>query len=155
MPLTSGAARARYRLQLFIIALIRTQACTFELTGKSRMSIIIFTLTLSYTQEAERRPQVPGPSATGLLESPSRAGHRRTVSDPRVFRSSRPRSGQVRNAAPGRNRGAAGEPVGSRFRILTAFLLPGSGDFPARRPSGADGPEAGTQASSQAHRRGA
>ena len=53
--------------------------------------------------------EVPGPSATGLLEPTSRTGHRRTVSDPRILRSSRSGSGQIRNAAPSRNRGAAGE----------------------------------------------
>ena len=64
------------------------------LTERSIRSIIIFTHASSYAQETAPRPQVPGPSATGLLESSSRTGHRRTVSDPRVFRSSRPDSGR-------------------------------------------------------------
>ena len=103
----------------------------------------------SYAQETASRPQVPGPSATGLSESSSRTGHRRTVSDPRIFRSSRPRSGQVRNAAPGRNRGSAGEPIRGRLWVLPALLLPGAGHFSTGRPAGADAPEAGPK---QAHK---
>src|ERR1035438_4768197 len=108
----------------------------------------------SYPPGCSRQPR--GMDAeSGASIAPSRAGQRRTVSGPRVFRSARPRSSQVRNAAPGRSRGTAGEPIGSRIRVLTTFLLPGAGDFPAGRPAGADAPEAGAQASSQAHRRGA
>src|SRR5713101_1717006 len=125
------------------------------LTERGVWTIIMFTHAAFYAQETEPPPQNPGASATGLLKSPSRAGLRRTVSDARVFRSPRPRSGHVRNAAPGRNRGTAGEPVGSRFRVLTPLFLPGARDFPTGRPAGADAPEAGAQASSQAHRRGA
>jgi len=125
------------------------------LTEGSMWSIIIFTVKRSYAQETAARSQVPGPSATGLLESASPTGHRRIVSDTRVFRSSRSRSGQVRNAAPGRNRGTAGEPIGRRLRVLPAFLLPGAGEFPTGRPAGIAAPEAGAQTSSQALRRGA
>jgi hypothetical protein len=126
-----------------------------SLTEGSMWSIIMLTVTRSYAQETAARSQVPGPSATRLLESASPTGHRRTVSDTRVFRSSRSRSGQVRNAAPGPNRGTAGEPIGRRLRVLPAFLLPGAGEFPTARPAGIAAPEAGAQTSSQALRRGA
>ena len=62
----------------------------FGLTVKSMWIIIIFTYSSSYAQETAARPQDPGPSATGLLESSSRTGHRRTVPDQRIFQSSRP-----------------------------------------------------------------
>jgi len=125
------------------------------LTEKSDWNIIIFTQTSSNAQETAARPQVPVPSATRLLESSFRRGHRRTVPEPRVFRSPRPCSGQVRNAAPSRNRGSAGEPVSRRLWVLPTVLLPGAGEFSTGRPAGVDAPEARSQESSQAYRRGA
>src|SRR5262245_28755509 len=125
------------------------------LTERSEWNIIIFTHTNSYAQETDPRPQVPGPSATRLLESSCRRGHRRTVPESRVFRSPRPCSGQVRNAAPSRNRGSAGEPIRRRLWVLPALLLPGAGEFSAGWLAGVDAPEARSQESSQAYRRGA
>src|SRR5260370_29834635 len=91
------------------------------LTARAYWSIIIFTHT-SHAQEAETRSQVSGSAATGLLEPPSRTGHRRTVSDSRVLRSPRPGSGEARNAAPGANRGNAGQPIGRHLRLFGALL---------------------------------
>src|ERR1035438_6090431 len=155
MPLGPGIASLGLDKLSCITSVIAHSCLRWGLTMKNDWSIIIFTFTISYAQETTPRPQVAGPSATGLLESASRTGQRRTVPDPRVFRSPRPRSGQVRNAAPGRNRGPAGEPISSRLRLLPALLLPGAGRLPTGRPAGANAPEAGTQASTQAHRRSA
>jgi hypothetical protein len=125
------------------------------LTERNSRSIIIFTYKTSYAQEIAARPQDHGPSATALLESSSRTGHRRTVSDSRVLRCPRPCSGQVRNGAPGRSRGSAGEPIGSRLWVLPALVLPGASKLPTGWPAGSNAPEAGPQTSSQAYRRGA
>ena len=133
---------------------MKAHACV-RLTVKRMLSIIIFTHKRFYAQETASRPQVPGAPATGMPESSSRTGLRRTVSDPRVFRCARPRSGQVRNAAPGRDRRTAGEPISSRFWVFPALFLPSADEFPTGRPTGADAAKAGAQASSQAQRRGA
>lgn len=147
-------ARGSSALKLVPIGNSSYAGQSLGLTEKSERNIIIFTQTSSYAQETATRSQVPVPSATRLLESSFRRGHRRTVPEPRVFRSPRPCSGQVRNAAPGRNRGTAGEPIGSRLRVFQALLLPGAGEFSTGRPAGVDAPEAGSQESSQAYRRG-
>src|SRR5580704_10262177 len=87
-----------------------------ELTAILLCLIIKFTKTrwnLPHGQETQTRPQGSGASSTG---------HRRIVSDQRVFRCPRSRPGQVRDAAPCRERRTAGKPGGGRLRILTALL---------------------------------
>src|SRR5215831_2487402 len=127
------------------------------LTVAANWSIIMFTYRRrsSHAQETHPRSQAAGPSPTGHFASPSRTSHRRTVPDQRVFRCPRPGSGQVRDAAPRPERWAASKPRGCRLRVLAALLLPGAGDFPARRPAGADPAQTRAQASSQAHGRSA
>jgi hypothetical protein len=66
-------------------------------------------------QETNPRSQNPGTPARVLLAPPSRAGHRRTVSDSRVFRSPKPGSGQVRDATPGAKRRTSSEQSASHF----------------------------------------
>src|SRR5207245_10134495 len=122
------------------------------------MIIIIFTNQLAWWncdphgQETNPRSQNPGAPARGLLASPSRASHRRTVFGARVFRSSRPGSGQVRDAPPRAKRGTSGEPVGSPLRLLASLVLPSAGCIPAGRSAGTNATEAGAEKSAQAHR---
>src|ERR1035438_4599874 len=125
------------------------------------MSIIILTKQLAWWnrdphgQETNPRSQNSGTPARGLFAPPSRAGHRRTVLDSRVFRSARPGSGQVRDATPGAKRGTSGEPVGSPLRLLPSLVLPSAGCVPAGRPAGIDATEARAEESAQTHRRSA
>ena len=109
----------------------------------------------AYGQETKPRSQVPCPPARGLLASPSRASHRRTVFNSRIFRSSRPGSGQVRDATPGAKRGTGCEPVGSPLRLLASLVLSNTGCVPTGRSAGTDATEAGAEKSAQAHRRSA
>src|ERR1039458_5037157 len=128
-----------------------------RLTCNVYVIIIIFTVTLRirplYGQETHPRSQGSRPSPTGLFEFSPRASHRRTVLDQRFLRCPRSRPGQIRDAAPGRERGPADKPGGGGLRVLAALLLPGAGYFPAGRPAGADATQARPQGSSQAHRR--
>src|SRR5208282_4828477 len=125
------------------------------------MIIIIFTTQRvcrncnPHGQETNPRSQNPGTPARVLLAPPSRAGHRRTVSDSRVFRSPRPGSGQVRDATPGAKRRTSGEPVSSPLRLLASLVLPSAGGVRAGRSAGTHATEAGTEKSVQAHRRSA
>src|SRR5215469_6137439 len=104
-------------------------------------------------QETNPRSQDPCAPAGGLLTPSSRAGYRRIVFDPGVFRSARPGPGQVRDATPGAKRGTNGEPSGSQFWLLASLVLSRPGRLPARRSAGLDGAEARTKASPQTHRR--
>ncbi len=140
-------------------------ACVFrataELTAGPYKSIIMLTQQPAYWhraahgQETKPRSQVPCTPARGLLASPSRASHRRTVFNSRIFRSSRPGSGQVRDAAPGAKRGTGCEPVGSPLRLLASLVLSSAGCVPTGRSAGTDATEAGAEKSAQAHRRSA
>src|SRR5438132_7097455 len=125
------------------------------------MIIIIFTSQLAWWnrdphgQETNPRSQNQGTPARGLLASPSRAGHGGTVFDTRVFRSSRPGSGQVRDAPPRAKRRTSGEPVGSPLRLLASLVLSSAGCVRAGRSAGTNATEAGAEKSPQAHRRSA
>jgi hypothetical protein len=105
--------------------------------------------------ETKVRSQVASASRTRFVEPPIPPGHRRTVSDSRVFRSSRFGTSQIRDAAPSSNRGTAGQPIGECLRVLAPFLLPSAGGLPAGRTPGAHAAEARTEAGTQAHRRSA
>src|SRR5260370_9914893 len=91
------------------------------LTARAYWSIIIFTHT-SHAQEAETRSQGSGSAATGLLEPPSRTGHRQTVSDSRVLRPPRPGSGELRNPPPGPTPRNTSHPISTRLRFLHPLL---------------------------------
>src|ERR1700751_902103 len=125
------------------------------------MSIIILTKQSvcwnrdPHGQETNPRSQDPGTPARGFLAPSSRGGHRRTVSDSRIFRSARLGSGQVRDATPGAKRGTSGEPVGSPLRLLASLVLPSAGCIPAGRSAGTHATETGAEKSAQAHRRSA
>jgi hypothetical protein len=106
-------------------------------------------------KENEPRSEVPCPPARELLASPSRTGHRRTVFNSRIFRSTGPGSGQVRDAAPGAKRGTSSESVSSELRPLAPLVLSSAGRFPTGRFAGTDATEAGAQKSAQAHPRSA
>ncbi len=105
--------------------------------------------------ETKVRSQVASASRTRFVEPQIPPGHRRTVSDSRVFRSSRFGASQIRDAAPSSNRGTSGQPIGECLRVLAPFLLPGAGGLPARRTPGTHAAEARTEAGTQAHRRSA
>ena len=105
--------------------------------------------------ETKVRSQVASASRTWFVEPQIPPGHRRTVSDSRVFRSSRFGASQIRDAAPSSNRGTSGQPIGECLRVLAPFLLPGAGGLPARRTPGTHAAEARTEAGTQAHRRSA
>ena len=96
-------------------------------------------------QETNPRSQNPGTPARGLLAPPSRAGHRRTLFDSRVFRSPRPGSGQVRDATPGAKRGTSGEPLGSPLRLLPSLVLSSAVCVRAGRSAGTHATEAGAK----------
>jgi hypothetical protein len=107
----------------------------------------------SYGQEKQPRPQRSGASPTGLPESSSRRNYRRTVPDQQLFRCPGPRPGQIRNAAPCRERWSTGKPFGCGIRLLPSLLLSGAGCFSAGRPAGTDAAQARAEGSSQTHGR--
>src|SRR5919197_3701498 len=131
---------------------------SLTLTPAPHMLIIIFTHRPSwnratYGQASTPRSQVSGPPPTGLFPSPRRAGHRRPVCDPRVFRSPRPRAGQIRDAAPRAERGTRRWPLGGGGRLLASLVLSSTGRVSAGRTAGADPAEAWAEKRPQAHRR--
>src|SRR4030042_6874114 len=102
-------------------------------------------------RQADRcQPSIPrGP---GLSEPTPRGSDRSAVSRGRFFRSPRPGPGQVRDAAPGAARGAAGQPGIGDVRFFASGVLSGAVYLRTGRTAGTDAEEARAARRAQADR---
>lgn len=120
------------------------------------MSIIIFTYLPSDLRGAhgQARYQAPNTPTTGNLEPAVQRCPRRTLSPERILRPSRLGPGQVREAAPSRDRRPVGDGGGSPFRFFATVLLSGPVRFGARGLGRLGSPQARSQAGPPTHRGG-
>lgn len=95
-------------------------------------------------QRPRRRKQTRRSAATGHSEPTPARCEAPPVSGQRVLRSSRSRSGQVRNVARGRRGRQFGKSIGNGLRFLAAFVLPSASCFRTGRTIRFDPAEART-----------
>src|SRR6266849_4376686 len=87
-------------------------------------------------------------------ESASPRRDRRAVCQRQLFRSQRSRPGQVRDAAPGAERGSLGDWRRDGFRLLPALVLSSAGSLRGGWACRPGSPQTRSQAGTQADRRG-
>jgi hypothetical protein len=118
--------------------------------------IIIFTVGAARARVAHagERSQTRGSATTRDSESASPRRDRRAVCQRQLFRSQRSRPGQVRDAAPGAERGSLGDWRRDGFRLLPALVLSSAGCLRGGWARWTGSSQTRPQAGAQAHRRG-
>ena len=119
------------------------------------ITLTLFPLLTGGGHGRTQRQQDQSSSRTWGPQPQSQAGSRPTLPAQRVFRPARPGVGQVRDAAPGTDRGPVSYPGSPDIRILSGRFLPGQGCLSGPRPAGTTAKTPRAQTRSQAHRPGA
>lgn len=138
----------------------RNTRCDRYLHQKTRLGTArsgIIQLTAHWTRpggthDCHHGCEVCCPSTAWHAQSPSRACYRFSVSEPRVLRPTRCRSGQVRDAATGSTRRALGHGGVRSLRLFAVRVLRGQGRVSAWGTAGSDPSPARTSTPAQVER---